>query len=38
VVKLIGKEGYKAKVIYRKIIKSYAPLIWHAVYDIEVSK
>ena len=35
VAELVRKEGYEAKVNYNRIIKSYAPMVWHAVYDIE---
>jgi tRNA wybutosine-synthesizing protein 2 len=35
-VERIAELGYKAKIAYRRIIKSYAPKRWHAVYDVVV--
>jgi tRNA wybutosine-synthesizing protein 2 len=35
-VKRIAELGYKAKIAHRRIIKSYAPKRWHAVYDVVV--
>jgi len=35
-VGLVEGLGREARVAYRRIVKSYAPLRWHAVYDLEV--
>jgi|Deesub1362A_J573_1020465.scaffolds.fasta_scaffold01923_6 tRNA wybutosine-synthesizing protein 2 len=35
-VERIAELGYKAKIAQRRIIKSYAPKRWHAVYDVVV--
>jgi tRNA wybutosine-synthesizing protein 2 len=36
ITKLIEGHGWEAGVSYRRLIKSYSPARWHAVYDIEV--
>jgi len=35
-VKRIAELGYRARIEYRRIVKSYAPKRWHAVYDVVV--
>ncbi|NOZ58529.1 MAG: class I SAM-dependent methyltransferase family protein [Euryarchaeota archaeon] len=35
-VERIAELGYKARIAHRRIIKSYAPKRWHAVYDVVV--
>ena len=32
----ISELGYKAKIAHRRLVKSYAPKRWHAVYDVVV--
>lgn len=36
VVRLINRHGWGARVAYSRIVKPYAPKLWHAVYDLEV--